>query len=66
MYEMMSLTENDRYLRKRLESFRHVKPEVRNLLERLLAFEPKERPSAAEALEDVYFKESEMFIPNLG
>ena len=63
---MMVMAENEKYLRKRLESFKHVKPEVKSLLEKLLSFDPNERPSAAEALEDPYFKECQIFTPNLG
>ncbi|CAL4895748.1 unnamed protein product [Urochloa decumbens] len=38
------------------QKFPHADPLALNLLERMLAFEPKDRPSAEEALADPYFK----------
>ncbi|KAL6864679.1 hypothetical protein ACP4OV_015830 [Aristida adscensionis] len=38
------------------QKFPHADPQALSLLERMLAFEPKDRPSAEEALADPYFK----------
>ncbi|XP_024545126.1 mitogen-activated protein kinase 15 isoform X2 [Selaginella moellendorffii] len=38
------------------EKFKNIDPLARNLLQKMLAFDPKDRPSATEALADPYFQ----------